>query len=491
MKNYDLNEKLKEIDEVIKEGPFDDTWESLSDYRVPEWYDKMRFGIFIHYGVFSVPAFGCEWYPRLMYEKEMVDCYEHHLKTYGKQSEFGYKDFIPMFKAEKFDADEWIKAFKEAGAQYVIPVAEHHDGFQMYETELSSFNSVDMGPHKNILGELKEACEKEDIIFGASSHRIEHYFFMGTGRTIESDINREFERGELYWPSVYAKVDFDAIEKDGSPSEEFMQDWLVRTCEIIDKYKPNILYFDWWIHRTELKPYLRKMLAYFYNKAAREGRGVVVNYKHDAIPFNIAVPDIERGQLASQKPFKWQSDTAMCFNSWCYTEGNKYKETKDILCDLIDIISKNGTLLLNIGPKADGTFSDEETLILKQIGEWMKVNREAVFDTKPYKIFGEGETKVVEGAFKDGEVKGFTSSDFRFLAGCGCIYIVAMRPAENGIYDIKSFARKQGAFNCGISEIKMLGSEEKVEFKHTEEKLEIITKGSEENDDPIVFKLII
>ncbi|MBO4346482.1 MAG: alpha-L-fucosidase [Lachnospiraceae bacterium] len=491
MKNYDLNEKLKQIDEVIKEGPFSDTWESLSNYRVPEWYDKMRFGIFIHYGVFSVPAFGCEWYPRLMYEKEMVDCYEHHLKTYGKQSEFGYKDFIPMFKAEKFDADEWIKVFKEAGAQYVIPVAEHHDGFQMYETELSSFNSVDMGPNKNILGELKEACEKENLIFGASSHRIEHYFFMGTGRTIESDINKEFERGDLYWPSVYAKVDFDAIEGEGSPSEEFMQDWLVRTCEIIDKYKPNILYFDWWIQRTELKPYLRKMLAYYYNKASREGRAVVVNYKHDAIPFNAAVPDIERGQLASQKPFKWQSDTAMCFNSWCYTKGNKYKETKDILCDLIDIISKNGMLLLNIGPKADGTFSDEETLILKQIGEWMNINREAVFDTKPYRIFGEGETKVVEGAFKDGKVKGFTSSDFRFLAGRGCIYIVAMRPSEKGIYDIKSFARKQGAFNCGISEIKMLGSDEIVEFKHTEEELRIITQGKNENDNPIVFKLII
>ncbi|MCR4647930.1 MAG: alpha-L-fucosidase [Lachnospiraceae bacterium] len=491
MKNYDLNEKLKEIEKVIDEGPFSDTWESLSSYRVPEWYEKMRFGIFIHYGVFSVPAFGCEWYPRLMYEKEMVDCYEHHLKTYGKQSEFGYKDFIPMFKAENFDADRWIKTFKEAGAQYVIPVAEHHDGFQMYESELSSFNAVDMGPHKNILGELKEACKKENLIFGASSHRIEHFFFMGTGRSIESDINREFERGDLYWPSVYAKVDFDAVEGEGSLSEEFMQDWLVRTCEITDKYRPEILYFDWWIQRIELKPYLRKMLAYFYNKASKEGRGVVVNYKHDAIPFAIAVPDIERGQLASAKPFKWQSDTAMCFNSWCHTEGNRYKEAGDILCDLVDIISKNGTLLLNIGPKADGTFTEEETMILKQIGEWMKINREAVFDTKPYKIFGEGPTEVIEGGFMDGTVKGFTSSDFRFLAGKGCIYIIALRPSETCGYSVRSFAKKQGFFNSEITKITMLEGKDPIEFYHTSESLEIKTCKTSDNDFPKVFKLEI
>ena len=489
MKNYDLGERLEVIEGVIKEGPYEDTWESLSKYKVPEWYEELRFGIFIHYGVFSVPAFGCEWYPRLMYEKEMVDCYNHHLETYGKQSEFGYKDFIPMFKAENFDAARWIKEFKEAGAQYVIPVAEHHDGFQMYETNLSSYNAVDMGPHRNILGELKEACENEGLIFGASSHRIEHYFFQGVGRNIDSDIKGEFQRGDLYWPSVYAKVDFDAIEGEGSPSEEFMQDWLVRTCEIIDLYEPNILYFDWWIQRSELKPYLKKLLAYYYNKAAKAEREVVVNYKHDAIPFGIAVPDIERGQLATQKAFKWQSDTAMCFNSWCYTEGNKYKETKDILCDLIDIVSKNGTLLLNIGPKADGTFSDEETEILKEIGEWLKINGEAIFDTTPYKTFGEGPTEVIEGGFMDGNVKGFTSSDFRFLAGLGSVYVIALRPSETGEYEVKTFAKKQGAFNCNIEKITMLGGGE-VTFEHTKDFLKISNVKST-GKKPIVFRLEI
>ncbi|MBR6148172.1 MAG: alpha-L-fucosidase [Lachnospiraceae bacterium] len=487
MKNYDMKEKLDQIKSVIAKGPYKDDWESLAAYKVPAWYDKLRFGIFIHYGVFSVPAYANEWYPRLMYDPDF-DAYEHHLKTYGKHTEFGYKEFIPMFKAQNFDADRWIGTFMDAGAQYVIPVAEHHDGFQMYDSELSSYNCVDMGPHRNILLEIKQACERKGLIFGVSSHRIEHYFFQGIARKIDSDIDKEFERGDLYWPSVCVDVDFDAVEGEGSLSEEYMLDWLVRTCELIDRYRPSILYFDWWIQRTELKPYLKKMLAYYYNRADELNMEVVVNYKHDAIPLGIAVPDIERGQLSSQKSYRWQSDTAMCYNSWCYTDQNKYKEAKDILCDLIDIISKNGTMLLNIGPKADGTFSDEETNILKEIGDWLRINHEAVFDTKPYKLFGEGPTVVEEGAFKDGEAKGFTSSDFRFMAGKGCIYIFAMRADENGKYTVRSLAKKQGAFNCRIEKITTLLGKN-ASFSHDEDGLRIECK----NDSwlPVVFKVSI
>ena len=489
MKNYDMKEKLDQIESVIAKGPFKDDWDKLASYHIPKWYDRLRFGIFIHYGVFSVPAYANEWYPRLMYDPAF-DAYEHHLKTYGKHTDFGYKDFIPMFKAEKFDADRWINTFKDAGAQYVIPVAEHHDGFQMYESDLSSYNALDMGPHRNILLELKDACERKGIVFGASSHRIEHYFFQGVARKIESDIDREFKRGYLYWPSVCADVDFEAVEGEGAPSEEYMQDWLVRTCEIIDRYRPYILYFDWWIQRTELKPYLKKLLAYYYNRAYEWNMEVVINYKHDAIPFGIAVPDIERGQMSAQRSYRWQSDTAMCFNSWCYTKQNRYKKSKDILCDLIDIISKNGTMLLNIGPKADGTFSDEETRILSDIGKWLKINHEAVFDAIPYKLFGEGPTDVEEGAFKDGEARGFTSKDFRFMAGNGFIYIFAMRPDENSKYTIKSFANKQGAFNCSIKEITCL-NKNRVSYTHDKNGLHIECRNTDESKLPVVFKVSI
>ncbi len=489
MKNYDMEEKLKEIESVIQEGPYTDTWESLSSYTVPKWYYKLRFGIFIHYGVFAVPSYANEWYSRNMYEKDS-DEYKHHIETYGKHTEFGYKDFIPLFKAENFDPDRWADVFKMAGAQYVIPVGEHHDGFQMYGSELSSYNAVDMGPCRNILSELKDSLEKRDIIFGTSSHRIEHYFFQGDGRDFDSDIKGEFHRGDLYWPSVKGPSDLEAADGECVPTEEFMQDWLVRSCELVEKYQPNILYFDWWIQRVELKPYLRKFLAYFYNRASALGKEVVVNYKHDAIPFGIAVPDIERGQLAAQKPFRWQSDTAMCFNSWCYTGQNKYKEAKDILCDLIDIISKNGTLLLNIGPKPDGTFSDEETEILKKIGDWLKVNHEAVFETEPYRVFGEGPTAIVEGAFQDGKVKEFSSLDFRFLAGKGHIYIIALRPDSEGKYVVRSFAKKQGSYNSCIYGVTTPGIDEPVNFEQKEDGLHLsLSKASD--DMPVVFKLDI
>ncbi len=486
MKNYDMNQKLADIEKVIAEGPYSDDWESLSTYEVPTWYKKLRFGIFIHYGLFAVPAYDNEWYPRNMYVKDSK-AYKHHLETYGPHTKFGLKDFIPMFKAENFDADRWAKIFKNSGAQYVVPVAEHHDGFQMYETELSSYNAVDMGPHKNILGELKKSVEKEGMIFGTSSHRIEHFFFLGDGREFESDITGEFERGDMYWPSVKGPADFDACDGECSPTEEYMQDWLVRSCEIIDKYQPKILYFDWWIQRVELKPYLRKLVAYYYNRAAQWGVPVVINYKHDAIPFGIAVPDIERGQLASQKPYRWQSDTAMCFNSWCHTVENKYKEAKDILCDIIDISSKNGTMLLNIGPKEDGTFTDEETAILEKIGVWMNQNGEALFDADPYRIFGEGPVIVEEGGFKDGVVKAFSSEDFRFMAGHGNIYAFAMRPADNGSYLIKSFAKKQGKLNTKVNKITCLASGEELKFNHAEDGLHI--ECSYNDDMPVVFRI--
>ncbi|MCR5687341.1 MAG: alpha-L-fucosidase [Lachnospiraceae bacterium] len=488
MKNYDRAEKLGQIEKVIGQGPYSDSWQSLSAYEVPKWHEKLRFGIFIHYGVFTVPAYDTEWYPRMMYVKGSR-AYEHHIKTYGKHTDFGYKDFIPMFKAERFDPDAWADVFRRAGAQYVVPVAEHHDGFQMYESELSSFNAADMGPHKDIIGMLKKSVTDAGMIFGASSHRIEHYFFLGEGRDFESDITGEFKRGDLYWPSVKGPSDFDAIDGQCPPSEEFMQDWLVRTCELVDRYRPRILYFDWWIQRIELRPYLKKFLAYYYNRAAEWGDGVVVNYKHDAIPFGIAVPDVERGQLSSQRSYRWQSDTAMCFNSWCHTTENSYKKAEDILCDLIDIASKNGTMLLNIGPKEDGTFTEEETAILDTIGKWIERCGEAVFDTKPYRIFGEGPTEVAEGGFMDGSVKEFTSSDFRFFAGDGSVYAIALRCAHDGKYRISGFGRKQGLLNADIGKIVCLNDGNEADFEHREDCL-MINAGAK-TELPVAFRLYL
>ena len=181
---YDKKAWLKKIDDVINKGPYKDDWNSLADYQVPKWYRDAKFGIFIHWGIYSVPAFGSEWYSRNMYIQGSPE-YEHHIKTYGPHKDFGYKDFIPMFKAEQFDSNKWLDLFQKAGAKYIVPVAEHHDGFQMYDSEISIWNAQNMGPKRNVLGELKESATRHDIVTGASTHRIEHWFFMGHGREYE------------------------------------------------------------------------------------------------------------------------------------------------------------------------------------------------------------------------------------------------------------------------------------------------------------------
>lgn len=486
-----MQEYLKKIEEVIAKGPYKDTWESLSKYQAPDWYQKTKFGIFIHWGVFSVPAFGNEWYPRNMYIKGSPE-YEHHLKTYGPHKEFGYKNFIPMFTAPNFDPEKWADLFEEAGAEYVVPVAEHHDGFQMYKSEISHWNAWEMGPKRDVLGEVLEACERKGMTRGTSSHRIEHWFFLSHGKEFDSDIKEPLERGDLYWPSM-PEAEHHDIESTPAPTEEFLSDWLVRTCEIIDRYHPRILYFDWWIQHKSAKPYIKKLAAYYYNRAAEWGMEVVINYKHDAFLFGTAVPDVERGQFAEVKPYMWQTDTAIALNSWGYTENNDYRGARELICDLVDIVSKNGRLLLNVGPKADGCISEEEAGILREIGRWLKVNGKAIYGTKVWRTYGEGPTKIVEGQFSDGIKKNFTSEDFRFTTANGLLYATALGSSEDGCYNIVSLgiqdASRQANFAGMIKGVKILGCEEAPVWKRDEEGLHIRTDFRSEY--PIVFEITV
>ena len=432
-------EYLQQIDDVITNGKYKDSWESLSNHKTPDWYYNGKLGIFIHWGIYSVPAYGSEWYSRAMYDKNCRE-FEYHRETYGTQDKFGYKDFIPMFKAEKFNADKWAALFKESGAKFVMPVCEHHDGFAMYDTVFNRWNAKAMGPCRDITGEIKKASENNGLTFCASTHRAEHYFFMNMGRTFDSDVNDEKYR-DFYGPAVYCpEWDSHTIHKTTADtysigaSKEWLEDWLVRTCELIDKYQPKILYFDWWIHNHSFKPYLKKLAAYYYNRADEWGEEVTINYKHEAFPPTVATFDVERGALTYISPIPWQTDTAIGKDSWGYRKDNTYKGTRQIITDLIDIVSKNGMLLLNIGPKPDGTITDEETQVLKELGEWMKLNGEGIYGTTFWKQFGEGDVNNEEGFFKDREEKAFTEKDFRFTYKRGSIYAFQMRPnGENAV----------------------------------------------------------
>ena len=487
MKDY-----LKKIDEVIKNGKYKDSWESLQQYRVPEWYENAKFGIFIHWGVYSVPAFGSEWYSRNMYIQGSPE-YEHHIKTYGNHKDFGYKDFIPMFKAQKFQPSEWTELFKAAGAQYVMPVAEHHDGFQMYDSDLSEWNAAKMGPGRDVLGELFAEFDKNDLVSGASNHRVEHWFFMGHGKEFESDIKEPLKRGDFYWPAMPERDHFDSYSEP-APSEEYLEDWLCRCCEIVDKYRPKIMYFDWWIHHNRVKLYLRKFAAYYYNRAEEWGEGVVINYKHDALAFGTGVVDVERGQFADAKPYIWQTDTAVAKNSWCYTEGNDYKTPVQIICDLVDIVSKNGRLLLNIGPKADGTIPDEDRAILLKIGEWLKINGEAIYGAKMWRKSAEGPTKIQEGQFADSEAKQFTAEDIRFTVNNGCIYAICLNMIGRNSVCIKALSESENMhkpdFSGIIKAVEVLGYDKNPAWTRDTEGLKINTVLVD-HSYPVVFKIMV
>ena len=463
------------IQNLYSQERYQATWESLKKYQTPEWFSDVKFGIFIHWGVYSVPAFGNEWYPRNMYRKDSKE-YKHHIEKYGSLNKFGYKDFIPMFKGEKFNAAQWVELFKKSGAKYIVPVAEHHDGFAMYKTALSKWNAVEMGPHRDIVGELAAETRKQGLIFGLSSHRIEHWFFMNGGRRCESDV-LDPKFADFYGP---------AREENETPTPEYMNDWLLRCNELVENYQPQLFWFDWWIEQPAMDPYRKSFAAYYYNKGLEWNKGVVINYKNISYPEGTAVLDLERGKLAGIRKIPWQTDDAIGNKSWGYADSNTFKSTQYVITNLIDIVSKNGNLLLNIGPRSDGTITPEETEVLLGTGKWLDINGEAIYGTRPWKTFGEGPTESASGSFAD-QKKPYTAQDIRFTTKAEILYAIAMgNPAANSL--IKSLGTK--AANGNIASVELLGSEEKVSWTQQADALLIKPSKSYPSTNAVVYKIL-
>ncbi len=476
-------------------GPFTADWDSLGAYRVPAWYRDAKFGIFIHWGVFSVPAFGSEWYPRNMYLAGSSE-FKHHVESYGPQSKFGYKDFIPLFRAEKFDPDAWVDLFARAGARYVVPVGEHCDGFAMYNSDVDPWNAAKMGPKRDVVGELAAAVRKRGLHFGVSSHRAEHWWWYDGGMTFDSDV-RDPQFAVLYGPAQPRAIpgddatkepDPNHLEKWLAPDSAFMDDWLARSAEIVDKYHPDFMYFDWWIGQPAFQPYLKRFAAYYYNQAAVRRQPVVLTYKMNDFPENAAVLDIERGKLDAIRLLPWQTDTSVSIRSWGYVNNDTYRDAKSLIDELVDVVSKNGNLLLNVGPKSDGTIPEETRTILLQIGAWLKTNSEAIYGSRPWLIFGEGPTKVTSSAL-DTDRQEYTAEDIRYTTHDGALYAIALGWPAGGELRLHSLYRGNPYLSGEVCSVRLLGTEGDLQWTLEDDGLHIKLPGTKPDELAFTFRI--
>lgn len=375
---------------------------------VPEWFKDAKFGIYFHWGVYAVPAFANEWYPRNMYIKNSSEN-KHHINVYGEPTEWSYNNFItgakdkqgnfvqfaPKLKSKggKFDPEEWAQLFADAGAKFAGPVAEHHDGFSIWASKVNPWNAKDMGPKLDLAGLLTDAIRKKNMKVILSMH----HAYNITG----------------FYDSVPATTDSKLQILYGQQGKEKNETlWLSKHKEIIDNYKPDIIWQDFNLHKIS-QTVLLEFLSYYYNKAAEWKKEVVATYK-DGLNTKCAVLDYERGGPADITDNYWLTDDAISNSSWCYTEGIGYYSKKQVLHGFLDRISKNGNLLLNISPKADGTIPQEQKDLLLTMGAWLKKYGEAVYATRAWEKYGEGPTKMgaAHGIFQ-APAEG-TANDVRF-----------------------------------------------------------------------------
>jgi len=454
--------------------PYEPTWESLASYECPEWFKDAKFGIYTHWGPYSVPAWENEWYPRLMYmqddQRRDIKFYDYHKETWGDVSEFGYKDFIPLFTAEKFDADEWADLFKKAGAQFAGPVAQHHDGFAMWDSELTAWDAKDMGPKRDILGELATALRDRDMRLVTSFHHAFHWKYYEPSYGIENSDTKDPQYAGIN--KIYPPVH----EAEAPESKEFLDNWYARIKEVVDKYQPDYLWYDFGWKQPGFEEYKKEFLAYYYNEAMKWGKEVVVTYKGDHLPDGVAILDLERGQLDTLSSREWITDTSVGLKSWSYIDAPDYKTINTLVDNLIDRVSKNGNLLLNIGPRPDGSIPEEQKELLLGIGAWLDVNGEAIYGTRPWSVFGEGPTQMAFGDMTERRNKGFAYSaeDIRFTTKENFLYAIALDWPDDGKISVKSLSDTEEISTRGIKSVALVGSDEKLEWSRDGEGLHVM-----------------
>jgi alpha-L-fucosidase len=374
-------------------GPFQPTWDSIKEnYQVPRWFAEAKFGLFMHWGLYSVPAYHNEWYEKHMYTDGGIG--QWHAEHFGPQDKFGYKDFIPLFTATNWNPDAWAELFKKSGAKFVIPTAEHHENFALWDSDVTPFNAVKMGPHRDLIGDLSKAVRKQGLKFGVSNHGIENFQFINPPADMAEKMKAE--RADLYdpkWADFY-----NVADRSDAACERFLTNWFARNVELIDKYQPDILWFDNGIDQRFLDPLKLRVAAYYYNRAREWGKDVSIGAKKAAFaPSNKntetigAILDFEKVGARSPsgiRPGVWEVDDPIG-STWGYTTDMKVSSAGAILAKLIDTVSKNGVYMLNLSPRADGTFPQEQQDTLLGIGQWLGVNGEAIYGTHNWIKFSE------------------------------------------------------------------------------------------------------
>lgn len=504
--------------EPMTEGIYQPTWESLQQYTVPEWFKNAKFGIWAHWGPQCAPEAG-DWYARFMYYQDKWQ-YNYHVKKYGHPSQFGFKDVIHSWKAENWDPDRLVKLYKRAGAQYFFAMANHHDNFDLWESSYQPWNSVNMGPEKDLIAGWAEAAKKQQLPFGLSIHSAHAWIWYESSRGADKtgdkagvpyDGNLTKANGTGTWWEGYDPQDLYAqnhphsegwehsgeIHKQWNwwnganlPDQKYCENFYNRTVDLINKYHPDLLYFDdtalplWPISDAGLK-----IAAHFYNSNMTRHDGNL-----EAVLFGkiltddqrkAMVWDIEKGMANEITPYYWQ--TCSCIGGWHYDrnvyEKNKYKNATKVIEMLVDIVSKNGNLLLNIPVRSDGTIDEKEEAILEGIANWMDINKECIFDTRPWVVFGEGpgisSGKLTGQGFNENRNQPYTPQDIRFTTKENDLYAIIMNADSDSTTTINALALNSSLIDGNkITEVKELGSNKLSEWEQTKNGLDVKVSGS-------------
>jgi len=447
----------------IADGPFRGDVESFRQYRCPDWFRDAKFGIWAHWGPQAVPMEG-DWYAKHMYVQGHRQ-YQHHLATYGHPSEHGYKEIIQLWKAEKWDPDRLMALYKKAGARYFVSMGSHHDNFYLWNSNLHKWNSVNMGPRRDVVGDWQKAARKYGLRFGVSEHLGASFTWFQTSHGSDKKGPKAGVPYDGADPRYQDLYHFPAVPGDTgwySNNPRWQRQWFERIKELVDNYRPDLLYTDGGV------PFGNKigasLIAHLYNSdAARHGGKVDVVYTCKQRSGGRWVEDLERGVMPRINPDPWQTDTSI--GDWYYNKHWRYRPVSWTIHMLVDIVSKNGNLLLNVVQRPDGSLDPEVQEALEQMARWIAIHGEAIYETRPWLVYGEGGVRYRGGHFK--EDFNYGAGDIRFTTRGSTLYAIALGWPENGRLLVRSLATPAGK----VTAVGLLGHEGTVAWQQTDEGL--------------------